>query len=86
LILTNRMSHLEKFANLLRQAGRDPVILRGGMGAKSRAAAMGRLQSQADGPPLLVVATGSYAGEGFDCPALDTLLSFSPHRSPTRAA
>jgi DNA-binding XRE family transcriptional regulator len=74
LILTNRTSHLEKFADLLRQAGRDPVILRGGMGAKSRAAAMGRLQSQASGPPLLVVATGSYAGEGFDCPALDTLF------------
>jgi superfamily II DNA or RNA helicase len=77
LILTNRTSHLEKFADLLRQAGRDPVILRGGMGAKSRAAAMGRLQSQAGGP-LLVVATGSYAGEGFDCPALDTLFLAAP--------
>ncbi len=32
--------HLEKFAGLLREAGHDPVILRGGMGAKSRAAAL----------------------------------------------
>ena len=84
LVLTNRTSHLEKFAGLLREAGHDPVILRGGMGAKSRAAALARLQRQPGGPPLLVVATGAYAGEGFDCPALDTCSS--PRRSPIRAA
>jgi hypothetical protein len=53
LVLTNRTSHLEKFAGLLRDAGHDPVILRGGMGAKSRAAALARLQRQPGGPPLL---------------------------------
>jgi superfamily II DNA or RNA helicase len=63
-----------KFAYLLREAGQDPIILRGGMGAKSRAAALARLQRQPGGPPLLIVATGPYAGEGFDCPALDTLF------------
>jgi superfamily II DNA or RNA helicase len=78
LVLTNRTSHLEKFAGLLRDAGHDPVILRGGMGAKSRAAALARLQRQPGGPPLLVVATGPYAGEGFDCPALDTLFLATP--------
>ena len=78
LVLTNRTSHLEKFADLLREAGHDPVILRGGMGAKSRAAALARLQPQPGGPPLLAVATGPYAGEGFDCPALDTLFLAAP--------
>ena len=78
LVLTNRTSHLEKFADLLREAGHDPVILRGGMGAKSRAMVLARLQSQPGGPPLLAVATGSYAGEGFDCPALDTLFLAAP--------
>ena len=78
LVLTNRTSHLEKSAGLLREAGHDPVIFRGGMGAKSRAAALGRLQPQTGGTPLLVVATGPYAGEGFDCPALDTLFLAAP--------
>jgi superfamily II DNA or RNA helicase len=78
LVLTNRTSHLEKLAGLLREAGRDPVILRGGMGAKSRTAALCRLQPQPGGAPLLVVATGPYAGEGFDCPALDTLFLATP--------
>jgi len=78
LVLTNRTSHLEKLDGLLREAGHDPVILRGGMGAKSRAAALARLQPQPGGPPLLAVATGPYAGEGFDCPALDTLFLAAP--------
>ena len=75
LILTNRTSHLESLAGLLREAGHDPVIR---MGAKSRAAALARLQPQPGGPPLLAVATGPYAGEGFDCPALDTLFLAAP--------
>jgi superfamily II DNA or RNA helicase len=78
LVLTNRTSHLERMASLLREAGHDPVILRGGMGATSRASALARLQPQPAGPPLLAVATGSYAGEGFDCPALDTLFLAAP--------
>jgi hypothetical protein len=78
LVLTNRTSHLERFADLLREAGHDPVILRGGMGAKSRAAALARLQPRSGGPPLLAVATGQYVGEGFDCPALDTLFLAAP--------
>jgi superfamily II DNA or RNA helicase len=78
LVLTNRTSHLERLADLLHEAGHDPVILRGGMGAKSRAAALARLQPRTGGPPLLAVATGTYAGEGFDCPALDTLFLAAP--------
>jgi len=58
--------------------GHDAVILRGGMGAKERAAALARLPPLPGGPPLLAVATGPYAGEGFDCPALDTLCKMAP--------
>jgi superfamily II DNA or RNA helicase len=78
LVLTLWVAHLRKLAETLQAMGYDPVVLRGGMGAKSRAAAVARLQPQPGGPPLLVVATGPYAGEGFDCPALDTLFLAAP--------
>jgi hypothetical protein len=78
LVLTNWTAHLDKLADTLRALGHDPVILRGGMGARDRAAALARLQPQPGSSPLLVVATGPYAGEGFDCPALDTLFLAAP--------
>jgi len=62
----------------LAERGLSPVVLKGGMGARSRAAANERLIPSADGPPLLVVATGHFVGEGFDCPALDTLFLAGP--------
>ena len=73
------------FAGLLHEAGHGLVIFRGAMGAKSRAAALARLQPQPGGPPLRVVATGPYAGEGVDCPALDTLFLSAPVANKTPA-
>lgn len=78
LVLTQWTGHLEHLAELLRERGNDPVVLRGGMGAKARGAALSRLDPQASQTPLLVVATASYIGEGFDCPALDALFLTAP--------
>jgi superfamily II DNA or RNA helicase len=78
LVLTQWTAHLDRLVAELSQRGHEPVVLRGGMGAKSRAAALARLVPQTGGPPLLVVATGPYVGEGFDCPALDTLFLAAP--------
>ena len=78
LVLTQWTAHVDRLAAALRKRGHDPVVLRGGMGAKARAAALARLQPQPGGPPLLAVATGPYIGEGFDCPALDTLFLAAP--------
>jgi superfamily II DNA or RNA helicase len=78
LVLSQWTEHLDRLVAALREHGHDPVVLRGGMGAKARAAALARLEPRPDGPPLLVVATGPYIGEGFDCPALDTLFLAAP--------
>jgi superfamily II DNA or RNA helicase len=75
LVLTQWTKHLEILDQMLRTDGREPVVLRGGMGAKARAAALGRLDPSSGGPPLLVIATGPYIGEGFDCPVLARLLA-----------
>src|ERR1017187_43528 len=76
--LTQWTAHLERLTAALQDAGHDPVVLRGGMGAKARTAALARLEPKPGQPPLLAVATGSYIGEGFDCPALDTLFLAAP--------
>jgi superfamily II DNA or RNA helicase len=78
LVLTQWVDHLNVLDRLLRERGLDPVLLRGGTGAKARAAAFERLDPATSNSPLLVVATGSYVGEGFDCPALDTLFLTAP--------
>jgi superfamily II DNA or RNA helicase len=77
-VLTQWTEHLDRLVTALGERGHEPVVLRGGMGAKARTAALARLGPQPDAPPLLVVATGPYVGEGFDCPALDTLFLAAP--------
>jgi hypothetical protein len=67
-VLTQWTGHVDRLAAALRGHGHDPVLLRGGLGAKARTAAVARLDPQPDQPPLLVIATGPYIGEGFDCP------------------
>jgi hypothetical protein len=72
LVLTQWTAHVSVLADLLRAVGHDPVVLQGGTGVGQRRGALERLRP--NDAPLLVVATGPYIGEGFDCPALDTLF------------
>ncbi|MEO5851962.1 MAG: hypothetical protein ABIQ15_05565, partial [Nocardioides sp.] len=78
LVLAQRTGHVDHLAAALTERGLEPVVLKGGIGAKQRAAANERLVPTDGGPPLLVVATGHFVGEGFDCPALDTLFLAGP--------
>lgn len=78
LILTSRTAHMEILADGLQEAGHSPVTLHGKLGAKARRAAIDSLTVTDNGPPLLLVATGPYIGEGFDCPALDTVFLVFP--------
>jgi superfamily II DNA or RNA helicase len=78
LVLAQRTAHVDHLAARLAERGLSSVVLKGGMGARARAAAHERLVPTADGAPLVVVATGHFVGEGFDCPALDTLFLAGP--------
>jgi superfamily II DNA or RNA helicase len=78
LVLTQWTAHVERIADQLRQRSLDPVVLRGGMRATVRREALARLLAPAGKVPLLVVATGPFVGEGFDCPVLDTLFLAAP--------
>ena len=51
LVLTKWVAHLDRLAGALRERGWEPVILRGGMGANARKAALARLHPQPGGCP-----------------------------------
>lgn len=57
LVLAQRTGHVDHLAAALAERGLDPVVLKGGMGAKQRAAAIGRLNPSESDSPLLVVAS-----------------------------
>ena len=78
ILLTERREHVERMAALLRPACPNVVTLYGSASSKQRAAALKQLHNIPPSEPLLVIATGKYVGEGFDCPRLDTLLLTIP--------
>lgn len=78
LLLTTWKGHLDAFKSRFEEAGLAPVVFSGGMKAKERQAAVDLLDTADDAKPLLVLGTGSYIGEGFDCPKLNTLFLAAP--------
>jgi len=77
LVLTHRTGHLERLAAEL-STMEHVLVLRGGMGKKQRQAVAEKLASIPEQVPRIIVATGSYIGEGFDDPRLDTLFLTTP--------
>src|SRR6266478_4336971 len=77
LVLTNRTDHLERLASGLSEL-EHVFILKGGMGKKQRQSSVEKLTSIPDGVPRVLLATGSYIGEGFDDSRLDTLFLTMP--------
>lgn len=79
MVLTERTEHLLLLEALLAELNIETVTLQGGMGKKQRVAAAEILESTQDSDsPLVVLATGRYVGEGFDCSRLDTLFVTMP--------
>ena len=78
LVLTQRTDHIDAIVDRLTQLGDDPLVLRGGLGTRARAAVASAIASRDDASGIVLVATGSYLGEGFDWPELDTLFLAFP--------
>ena len=77
LVLTHRKEHLERLA--LELSGLEHVlVMKGGMGKKQRRAMAENLASIPEVVPRVILATGSYIGEGFDDSRLDTLFLTTP--------
>jgi len=78
LILTGRVAHVEKLGEKLKNKIPNVICLTGGMGVKKTAQVMEKIDTIADTEPFVLIATGSYIGEGFDEPRLDTLFLAMP--------
>ncbi len=74
LLLTGRTEHLQYFAAKLDSTVKHVFVLKGGMGKKQRRATAEALASVPGDEPPVILATGSYIGEGFDDARLDTLF------------
>jgi superfamily II DNA or RNA helicase/very-short-patch-repair endonuclease len=78
LILTERNEHLDRFEHELASHVDHVVVLRAGMGKRRRQAVNERLAAIPRHEGRIILATGKYAGEGFDDPRLDTLFLTLP--------
>jgi superfamily II DNA or RNA helicase len=78
LVLTGRTEHITQLETALAGRVRNVIVLKGGMGRKQRREVNERLAAIPDTEQRLILATGSYIGEGFDDARLDTLFLAMP--------
>jgi very-short-patch-repair endonuclease len=78
LVLTERTEHVATLSSMLAAQVPHLIILQGGMGRKSLREAMENLAAIPENEARVVIATGRFAGEGFDDSRLDTLFLTMP--------
>ncbi|MEP6877191.1 MAG: DEAD/DEAH box helicase family protein, partial [Burkholderiales bacterium] len=78
LVLTERTEHLGALATALEGRIPPPFVLHGRMSPKQRAALTAALDDLSPEAPRVMLSTGKLVGEGFDHPALDTLVLAMP--------
>jgi len=77
IVLTERRDHLELLQERFAEFTPNLVVLTGAMKAKDLRSALDALRHAGSGERL-ILATGRFAGEGFDEPSLDTLFLTMP--------
>ena len=78
LLLTGRTNHLKYFEAALSGKVSNVFVLKGGMGKKQRRTIAEAIAAVPESEPRVILATGSYIGEGFDDARLDTLFLAMP--------
>lgn len=78
LVLSQWTAHIDRLVACFRARGHEPLVLQGGMGKRARAQVVEQLERSDREGGILLIATGSFLGEGFDCPPLDTLFLTFP--------
>jgi superfamily II DNA or RNA helicase len=78
LLLTGRTEHLKYFDTELAGKFKNVFTLKGGMGKKQRRSIAEAIAAVPLCEPRIILATGSYIGEGFDDARLDTLFLAMP--------
>ena len=78
LLLTARTEHLKHFETALDGRVENVFVLKGGMGKKQRRLIADAIAAVPEGEPRVILATGSYIGEGFDDARLDSLFLAMP--------
>jgi superfamily II DNA or RNA helicase len=78
LVLSQWTEHIARLRSLLAELGIEADVLQGGVGMKARRVITDRLAAARSGDGVVLLATGSFLGEGFDCPPLDTLFLTFP--------
>ncbi len=77
LVLSQWTEHIARLKTVLEERGLAVDVLQGGIGKKARLIT-DRLAAARSGEGVVLLATGSFLGEGFDCPPLDTLFLAFP--------
>jgi superfamily II DNA or RNA helicase len=78
LVLTERTEHLDAIRAALIGRVPAPMVLHGRLSRKQREALISDLNGLPTDAPRILLATGKLVGEGFDHPALDTLVLAMP--------
>jgi len=79
LVLANRLEQLGTLQVLLSKRGLESLLMSGSQSAKEKRKVAAYLDElKRSGRAALILSTGKYIGEGFDFPALDTLVLASP--------
>lgn len=78
LLLTQRTEHVDILEQALTDHIENLFTLHGRMPKKQRLSRLERLEALAEDSPRVLLATGKLIGEGFDHPALDTLVLAMP--------